>query len=335
MTQSARQTPQTGSLLATLRERREIGLLAFTGLLVIVVSIVEPRFLSAINLRNIMLWASILLVMSAGQMLAILTRGIDVSVGSMMGLSAMVMGLALRDFPGIPLVVAVLIALAVGSVLGLINGSLIALLRIPPIIVTLGTLNVYRGLCFIVGQGRQIDPDAIPTTLTSWSIDGVTPLGILPRVMLIPIITITIVWFLLAHTRSGRSIYAIGSNPEAAALLGLPVSRVLILVYTLGGCLAGLGGVLYASQFGTINPGNCGYGYELTVIAATVIGGVQIRGGAGTLSGVVLGSFLLAIINVSLSVTGLSGSIQLAVYGAVILVAVISEVYLRNEQEPA
>ena len=307
------------------REHRALGLFLFTLVLAVVVSIKEPKFLSASTFTNIALWVSVLLVMGAGQMLAVITRGIDVSVGSMMGLSAMVMGVALLQIDGLSVWLAVLIALGVGGLLGLVNGALIAGLKIPPIIVTLGTLSVYRGLCFTVAGGRQIDSTEIPESLVNLSAKGVFGITAIPLVVLIPLLTLFVVWFFLNHTRTGRSIYAIGSNPDAAVLLGLPVSRILLLVYVLGGVLAGLGGILYASRYAVINPASCGYGYELTVIAATVIGDIQIRGGVGNISGLLAGALLLAVVEVSIVVADVDAAWQLAIYGLIILMAVISE----------
>ena len=326
-------TSESQKGIGRLREHRALGLFVFTLILAILVSIKEPTFLSATNMKSIVLWVSVLLVMGAGQMLAVVTRGIDVSVGSIMGLSAMVMGVALLRFDGLSVWLAVAIALGSGGLLGLVNGGLIAGLKIPPIIVTLGTLSVYRGLCFVVADGRQIDSTEIPESLVNLSAKGLGGISAIPMVIVIPVLTLFAVWFFLNHTRTGRSIYAIGSNPDAAVLLGLPVSRILLLVYVLGGVLAGLGGVLYASRYAVINPGNCGYGYELTVIAATVIGGIQIRGGVGTVSGLIAGGLLLAVINVSMAVVGVAGAWQLAIYGSIILLAVVSEGFFARGQE--
>jgi ribose/xylose/arabinose/galactoside ABC-type transport system permease subunit len=292
----------------------------------------EHRFLDPINLEAILLWVPLLAVVGLGQMLVIVTRGIDVSVGSMVGLSAMVVGMSFRAEPHLPLLVGVAIGMVLGALLGALNGSLVSAARIPPIIVTLGTLSLFRGATFIVSRGRQIDSYDIPDALTRWSSAGPFTIGgvTVPWILLL-ILALAAFWsWGVKKTRIGRNVFAFGSNPEAAELRGLRTRRTNFGVYAATGALCGLAGVLYASRYGFVNPGTAGAGLELIVIAAVVIGGTNVLGGSGTVSGVLLGCLFLAILNQGLAVLGIAENWQQLVYGGVILVAVLLDSGLRT-----
>ena len=263
----------------------------------------------------------------------IVTRGIDVSVGSILGLSAMLVGMLFVRFPDTNIYLATLLAVGIGGCLGLCNGVVIALTKVPPIVTTLGTLSIYRGATFIVSDGRQIDNQNIPQALIGWSREGLFGMNYIPYVVLVPLAVAGLTYGFLRYTRTGRNIYAIGGNPEAAFLRGIPYRRTLLIVYTLSGAAAGMAGMLYASRFGFINPGKTGVGIELTVIAAVVIGGTNIFGGSGTVPGVVLGCVLLGTIYVALATLGIEGSWQLAGYGLIILIAIILDHILRQRLE--
>jgi rhamnose transport system permease protein len=314
---------------------REIGILALLLLVIFGTALVRPRFLSPVSLRSILLWVPLLAVVGMGQMMVMITRGIDVSVGSMVGLAGLVVGIMFRDVPGLSLFAAILISLAVGLVMGAVNGSLIAWARVPPVIVTLGGLSAYRGLTFIISGGSQIDGNHIPTPLIRWSQIG--PFGIwsVPWVIFIAAGVALLTHLFLQYTTTGRNIYAIGNNPEAARLRGVPIKPVTFFVYAFTGAVCGLAGLLYASRFGFLNPGQTGVGLELTVIAAVVIGGVNVYGGSGSVLGVLLGCLLLGSINVALSVLGVAGTWQLAVYGLIILLAVTVDSLLQRQLQRA
>ncbi|MDR3689598.1 MAG: ABC transporter permease [Fimbriimonas sp.] len=315
--------------LAALREAGTVVLLA--GVVVAAMA-KNPQFLDVKNLNSILLWIPLLVVVGMGQMLVILTRGIDVSVGSTMGVAGIVVGMLFRDHPGLNIYLGAAIGMAIGFVLGAINGGLIAWAKIPPIIATLGTLSAYRGLAFIACKGEQIDSNNIPDGLTNWAlfgpitINGVTISWLIVWAAAAAILTA----YFLRWTRTGRDVYAIGSHPEAAQLRGLPVTKVTFLVYSVCGALAGLAGVLYASRYGFVNPGTAGQGFELTVIAAVVIGGTNVLGGSGTVFGVLLGCLLLGTINVALAVLGIDAAWQTLVYGIVILIALTIDSYLQR-----
>lgn len=313
--------------------RREAITLILLLIVVFGTAAIQPRYLDPISLRSILLWIPLLAIIAMGEMTVIITRGIDVSVGSIVGFAGLTVGLLFRDAPDLPLALSVLLSILIGFLLGSVNGVLVAWGRVPPVIVTLGTLNAYRGLTFLITQGSQIDGNFIPRPLIQWSQTG--PFGIreVPWVVLIVLAVAVMTWLILQHTRLGRHIYALGSNPDAARLRGIPVKRVTYFTYAFTGALAGFAGLLYASRFGFLNPGQTGVGLELIVIAAVVIGGVNVFGGSGSVQGVLLGCLLLGAINVALAVLGVAGTWQLAVYGFVILIAVIADsLYQRRLQ---
>jgi rhamnose transport system permease protein len=306
-----------------LKNSRELRALILLAVVFIAAAIKSPRLLEPASINSILLWIPLLTVMAVGQMLVIVSRGIDVSIGSTLALSGLTVGFLLRGNPHLSLALATAVGLGIGIVLGFINGALIGWAKIPPIIATLGTLSAYRGVAFIVAMGGQVYRNDIPNDLTQWSIEGPIKLGAvtIPWLLVFALAIIAFAYVFTERSVKGRYIYAVGSNAEAAHMHGIPVSRMTVLAYTICGALAGLGGVLYLSRFGFLNPASAGSGLELTVIAATVIGGCDVRGGSGSVVGVLIGCTLLGTINVALSVVGVASDWQLLVYGAVILVA--------------
>jgi len=300
--------------------RREAGVAAMLAALVLGVTLIEPRFAAPASLEILVAALPLLLVGAVGQLVVMLARHVDLSVGSMLGLCAIVAGIVMREHPHWPLAAGFAVAIGCGALLGLLNGLLVALFALPAIIVTLGTLSLFRGIVFIVSGGRQIDPHQIPLALIRLAQDA--PLG-LSWIVWIALAVALAVHLLLAQARVGRDIHALGSNPRAAALRGLPVRALTVLVFVLSGALAGLAGELYAARFGYVNPAITGVGFEFTVIAAVVIGGTSIRGGVGSVGGVLLGVLSIAAVQVALPVLGVSGYAQSALYGAVIVLALI------------
>lgn len=310
-------------VLKRLSAFRELGTLV---LLVLVVGIAysrEHRFLEATSISSILLWFPLLAIVGMGQMLVIVTRGIDVSVGSIVGLSGMVAGMVFRSHPGMNIFLGVLVAILVGTAAGFVNGAIIAWGKVPPIIATLGTLSAFRGLTFIVSGSKQVDSNDLPDGLTNLSLHGPFQVGgvAMPWILVLALVVAGIAAYVVKRTRTGRNVFALGSHPEAARLRGVPVPRTILFVYLATGALAGLAGVLYASRYGFVNPGTTGAGFELSVIAAVVIGGTKVSGGSGTVLGVLLGSLLLGTINVALAVLGIAATWQNLVYGLVILIA--------------
>ena len=306
----------------------EIGIGAMLALLVIVVGAIEPRFLSLESLDIVLLAIPLILIAAMGQMMVIVARHIDLSIGSILGFSAIAAGIVFRDHPQWPLAVGFGVAVLSGAALGLCNGLMVTLFRLPSIIVTLGTLSLFRGLLFILSGGRQIDPNHIPEALISMA--QRSPFG-MPWIVVIALAVALATWVFLKHSHVGRQIYAIGSNPDAARLRGIRVVPLTILVFTLSGALAGLAGIVYAARFGYVNPGITGVGFEFTVIAAVVIGGVSISGGVGSVAGTFIGVLLLGAVSVALPLMGVSGFWQSAVYGAIILVALLIDRFVRRQ----
>jgi ribose/xylose/arabinose/galactoside ABC-type transport system permease subunit/ABC-type branched-subunit amino acid transport system ATPase component len=326
--QSARLRARS-SLAARWLAFRELGIALFVLLTVLVASSLQPRFLSPDNVRDILLYIPLILVVAMGQMMVIITRNIDLSVGSVLGLAAIIVGGVFVQHHHFPLALAALLAALIGAAAGAINGLLVARLNVPAIIATLGTMTTYRGLVFIYSGGRQVDPNDIPDSLIRLS--QASPIRI-PWLVIFAAIFAAATWLLLRYTRAGREIYAIGSNPAAARLRGINVRRRLMTVFTLTGALAGIAGLMYASRFGYVNPVKTGSGFELVVISAVIIGGTNVFGGSGSVLGVVLGCLMIGVIAVALPVLHVSQFWQLALYGLAILVAATADGFLMRRR---
>ena len=297
---------------------RELGILVVLALLIAVTGILEPRFLDAGSLRNLALNASIFAILAVGQTLVIITRNVDLSVGSVLGLAAFMAGDLLSNNPGMPLPLVFVLGMALGAACGFLNGILTTWGRVPALVVTLGTLYAFRGLAFLWTDGRQVNAETLPDAFLNIGTDSV--LGV-PYMVLIALVVILIVGQWLRDYRAGRELYAIGSNPEGARLAGVRSDRRVLTAFVLAGALAGLGGVLFTARFGTVDA-TAGVGYELTVIAAAVVGGVAIFGGTGSVYGAALGALLLGTITSSLMVLRVHAFWQLAAIGALLLTAI-------------
>ena len=316
-------------LLWTLIRFREAGISIFILILVIAVTVRAPSFLTIDNFKDILLNISILTIVALAQTMVILTHGIDLSVSSMIGLVAMMVAFVVKQNPEMPVLFSILLGMALGTVLGSFNGLIITYGKVPPIIATLGTLSIYRGLVFFYSQGTWINSFELPKNFKLLS-KG-TPLG-LPNMVIIAIVVAVIVYYFLNYTRTGRDIYAVGSNPEAAQFAGIRKQRITFLVYLISGLLCGLAAVLWVSRFESAQT-NTALGFELQTVAASVVGGVSISGGVGTVPGVLLGALLLGIIQNSLTLIRISPFWQLAAQGLLILIAVISDKWILNRVE--
>nr|WP_314261448.1 ABC transporter permease [uncultured Devosia sp.] len=302
-----------------LLKHREIFLFLAIVLLVGLVTARFPRFREPSNLLTIFDDSSILIMLALGQMAVILTRSIDLSMAANLALTGMVVAMLNAAFPGVPIPLIMAASLVIGAALGAFNGSLVWLLNIPPIVVTLGTLTIYRGLTFVISGGAwvnasQMSPDFIALQRTIF-------LGI-PVMSWIAIVTALLFWLTMTRTSLGRAIYAIGVNPTAAVYTGINVGRTKFWAFVIAGAVSGLAGYLYISRY-VIASTEVARGYELTVVAACVIGGVSIAGGIGTVAGVLLGALFLGIINNALPVVGISPFWQMAISGTAILLAVV------------
>jgi rhamnose transport system permease protein len=293
---------------------RELGILIALAVVVAVTAIVNPLFLSGQGIRDLLLNACLVALLTVGQTLVVITRNVDLSVGSVLGLSAF----ATADTFAVNPALAVVVGIAVGALCGLFNGVLVGLGKVPSLVVTLGTLSVFRGLDFMWAHGRQINAANLPDgflALGSGSVLGV------PYLVIITVIVLGIAALHLGSYRSGRELYAIGSNPEAAVLVGIPVGRRVFTTFLLSGTVAGLAGVLAVARYGTVDA-TLGTGLELQVISAVVVGGVAIFGGSGTVAGAALGALLLSTIGSALEVVHIAQFWQQAITGALLIAAI-------------
>jgi ribose transport system permease protein len=282
--------------------------------LLVIAALSSPAFLTGTNITNLLLQMSIIGVVVMAELIIVLTGGIDISVGSVLGLAAV---LCAGLFGGFSVWFALLVALVIGGIIGVVNGWLVSFRGLEPFIVTLGMLALARGLVYAYGQGIPITPKAADTFA---QIGQTTVVGI-PVLTLIWIVVVLLIAFLLRRTVWGRRVYAIGSNKEAARSSGIPVRATLWSVYILGGLLVGLGGWMFVCRFGsaTALAGNL---MELEAIAAVVIGGAALSGGRGTVFGAVVGTIIFQVIANLLSLLNVSTFLQDAFRGALILVAV-------------
>jgi len=323
-------TIKLNSKVTYLFKKREFGIFLFILILLAVFGTLEPRFFRSDNLSAILSSVGILMVVGAGQTLVIVTRNIDLSVGSTLGMAAMVMGMVARENPDFPIFGLIVIAMIVGGLCGLLNGLLVSYGKIPAIIATLGTLAIIRGAVFLVSDNVQIDPNDVPQGIINLA--TTSPIGI-PWLLIFAFLSIILVWYVSSKTLLGKRIYAVGSNPEGAISRGLSFNKITIMVFVFVGVLAGLGGVLYTARYATINPADVGRGLEFDVISAVVIGGTNIFGGSGTALGTALGCILIGILSNGLTVVGVSPFWKACATGFLILAAVAIDNSVRKRQE--
>jgi rhamnose transport system permease protein len=297
---------------------RELGILAALALVVIVTTVVNPRFLSGQSIRDLLLNAAIIALLTVGQTLVVVTRNVDLSVGSVLGLTAFMTGNLFLGRPGLPVVAAVLAGVLVGIVCGAVNGAVTAIGKVPSLVVTLGTLYVFRGIDYAWAGGRQINAADLPDSLLTLGSGRL--LGV-PYLVAITVVLVAVAAFALRSYRSGRELYAIGSNPDAAVLAGIPVGRRLLAAFVLSGAVAGLAGVLFTARYGTVDA-TAGTGFELQVISAVVVGGVAIFGGSGSVVGAALGALLLSTIGSAIVVLRVPSFWQQAIVGALLIGAI-------------
>ncbi|WP_460942752.1 ABC transporter permease [Okibacterium endophyticum] len=298
---------------------RELPVAFALIVLVLATYAANPLFLSPQGVKDLLLNATIMSILAVGQALVIITRNVDLSIGSILGLVAFGTGTIFANAPDMPIPLVFLIGLAFGAVLGAFNGLLVTVAKVPALVITLGTLYIYRGLNNAWAGGTQYFADDRPDAFGALSVNTIAGF---PVITLLAIVVVAVVAVYMARTRSGRDLYAIGSDPEAARLFGIPVSRRVFLAFLTNGVLAGLAGVLYASRFNSVGA-TTGTGMELDVVAAAVVGGVAIFGGSGSVAGAAIGAVLLTTITSALTALRVDKFWQQAIVGVLILSAIV------------
>ncbi|WP_211251632.1 ABC transporter permease [Andreprevotia chitinilytica] len=309
-----------------LGRHRESTLIAVLLALIAGTALASPHFLNLQNLRDVLLNVAIISMLTAGMTVVMLMRHIDLSISSTVGITAYAVGSLFVAIPGLPVPVAVLAGVLIGCAAGCINGALVTFGRVPSLVATLSTLYIFRGIDYAWVHGGQINATSLPDSFALLANGDV--LGV-PVLVLIALAVLTVIGYYLKHYRGGREFYAIGSNPEAANLAGIRVSRRVFKGFVLSGALAGLAGVLWLARFGTVDASTA-KGIELQVVAAAVVGSVAITGGVGNVWGATLGALLLGVINLSLVVLKVSPFWQLAIQGALIVLAIATDTLLSR-----
>ncbi len=313
-------------MFADLVRSREATLFVVLAALVAATAAVKPEFLNLQNLRDVLLNVSIIGLLTAGMTVVMLMRHIDLSVASVVGVSAYSVGSLYVMFPHMPIVVAMLAGISIGFVIGAVNGTLVTFGRVPSLVATLSTLYIVRGADYAWVHGGQINATSLPDAFSRIATGSL--LGV-PNLVLIAVVVLVAIGIYLKQYRGGREHYAIGSNPEAARLAGIQVERRVMIGFLLSGAIAGLAGVLWLARFGTVDASTA-KGIELQVVAAAVVGSVAITGGVGTIMGATLGALVLGVINIALVVLRVSPFWQQAIQGALIVAAIALDTMLAR-----
>ncbi|SDQ31578.1 ABC transporter permease [Microbacterium sp. cf332] len=308
---------------------RETGIALALVIIVVAATTANPNFLfSPDGFRDLLLTPSVLLLVAVGQAIVLVTRNVDLSVGSVVGLTAYLTGRLFSDIDGIPIVAVFAAGILLGGLLGAVNGLLVAWAKVPALVITLGTMYIYRGVNVAWTGSDRINASDLPRAFRGLGTDQLVGIPILTIIALV--VLIAAAWY-LRNIRGGREFYAIGSDPGAAHLYGLKVSQRIVTAFVVSGALAGLAGVLYAARYGTVSSA-AGTGWELQAIGAAVIGGVAISGGVGTVWGAAIGAFLLLTINRALPILGIDDFWQRAVVGVLILGSIVLDRVLAVRQ---
>lgn len=314
--------------MSSLLAYREVFVALGIVFMVAAIGAYAPAFVQVQSLLGVLDDTAPLFMLALAQLVVILTRGIDLSLAANLALTGMLTALVGQYGPDLPAIFYIAISLVIGTLLGLLNGLAIGGIGIPPIVVTLGTLSIFRGMIVVIGGGDQVNASEMGETFAAFP--RISFLG-LSSVFWIAVAVAIAMQVFLTRTRTGRGIYAVGGNPEAARYCGLVLERYQVLVYAIAGAIAGVVGYLWVARYG-VAYSEIALGYELTVVAACVIGGVSIGGGVGTVPGTLLGALFLGVIVNALPTMQVSPFWQMAIAGAAILSAVI--INARAEAHP-
>ena len=307
---------------------REVLLLGAIAVLLALISTRFPGFVAPSNLAHVFNDTSPLILLAIGQMIVILTRCIDLSVAANLALTGMVVAMMNVTFPDLPIIVTLTVSVVLGMILGMANGILVWKLAIPPIVVTLGTMTIFRGIIFLISDGKWVNSHEMSPAFKAFPRSEFLGLPMLSWTAILAVIVFSIV---MTRTTFGRSAYAVGGNPHAATYTGIDVGRTQFWAFTISGALAGLAGYLWVSRYAVAYVDIAG-GFELDVVAACVIGGISIAGGIGTVGGAVLGALFLGVIKNALPVVNISPFWQLAISGAAIIIAVAVNARANREK---
>lgn len=307
---------------------REVLLLGAIAVLLGLISTRFPGFAAPSNLASVFNDTSPLILLAIGQMIVILTKCIDLSVAANLALTGMVVSMINLAAPGLPIVVILVVAIALGALMGMFNGILVWKLDIPPIVVTLGTMTIFRGIIFLISDGKWVNSHEMSPAFKAFPRADLLGLPVLSWIAILAVILFTIV---MTRTTLGRAFYAVGGNPHAATYTGINVGRTQFWAFTISGALAGLTGYLWVSRFAVAYVDIAG-GFELDVVAACVIGGISIAGGVGSIGGALLGALFLGVIKNALPVVNISPFWQLAISGSAIIIAVAMNARANREK---
>lgn len=305
-------------MLKRLVTSREALLFGAILILLALISTRFPAFVAPSNLAGVFNDTSPLILLAIGQMIVILTKCIDLSVAANLALTGMVVAMINVAAPGLPIPVILVIAIGLGTLLGMVNGILVWKLDIPPIVVTLGTMTIFRGVIFLLSDGKWVNSHEMSPAFKAFPRAEILSLPVMSWIAILAVIVFSVV---MTRTTLGRAFYAAGGNPHAATYAGIDVGRTQFWAFTISGALAGLTGYLWVSRYAVAYVDIAG-GFELDVVAACVIGGVSIMGGIGSVAGALLGALFLGVIKNALPVVDISPFWQLAISGGAIIIAV-------------
>jgi rhamnose transport system permease protein len=317
------------SPIRRLFEHRETSLVLVLLALAVFFSALSPRFASAANFGQVMTDMSIVVIVGIGVAMVLFTRNIDVSTGSMVGLTAFFAADLAAKNPGMPLIFVVLASCGLGGLLGAINGGIVATLKVPSIMVTLGTLYIFRGIDSALAGANQVTAQNLSpeyNQIASWTLFG------FPGIFVYALVIAGIAHIFIRYTYSGRSVLALGSNPLAAEKMGIASKKWIFGAFVLSGILSGFAGVLWGARYGTVDS-SVATGFELVVLAAVVVGGVSVTGGKGSILGVIIGAAILSVIAIGLALLNVSQFWLQAIQGLVITAALVFDIVIRRRVE--
>lgn len=310
------------NIIKKILQNREIGILIPLILICMITSLINPAFLNIGNIVDVLRSISLTVIVAVGMTFVLISAGLDLSVGSVVGLSGMITGWGLVN--GVPIPVSIIFGMIAGIIVGYANGFIIVRFKIPPLIVTLGMMYIARGVVYVISKGRPFYP--FPDSFKQ--IGQGALLGI-PYSIYIALVIIIIGHFMLNYTTFGRSVMAIGGNEETARTSGINITKTKVLIYCIVSALSAVSGILMASRLSS-SQANAGNGWELTVIASVIIGGTSMFGGAGSVIGTVIGASIMAVLTNAMVLMKVSVYWQNIVVGAIIILAVGIDTYRRN-----